>query len=90
MQIFGKNENKTMPVKSFRAGPIQATIWRNPARNKEGKEIEFTTVSFERQYRDKEGNWKTTHSLRINDLPKASLVLRKAYEFLSMKEVLEL
>jgi hypothetical protein len=36
---------------------------------------------------DKNGEWQSTNTLRINDLPKASLVLQKAYEYIVMKEL---
>jgi hypothetical protein len=35
---------------------------------------------------DKEGNWQTTSSLRVGDIPKATLVLNKAYEYLMLKD----
>jgi len=69
------------PEKKFRAGPITATVWKNTG-NKDGKETSYMTVSFERSYMDKEGEWQKTSSLRINDLPKATVVLNKAYEFM--------
>lgn len=68
------------PLKKFRAGAVSATIWTNTS--KDGNE--YMTVSFERGYKDKEGDWKTTSSLRLNDLPKAELVLHKAYEFIAL------
>ncbi|RME31919.1 hypothetical protein D6789_01170 [Candidatus Woesearchaeota archaeon] len=68
------------PLKKFRAGAVSATIWTNTS--KEGGE--YNTVSFERGYKDKDGTWKTTSSLRLNDLPKAALVLTKAYEYLAL------
>lgn len=70
------------PMKKFVSGPISATIWLNT--DKENKE--YKTVSFARNYKDKDGNWKTTNSLRISDLPRASLVLSKAYEFLTISQ----
>lgn len=75
-----------MPEKKFRAGAISATVWQNKGQNKDGEEVEFRTTSIERSYKDKEGNWQTTNSLRINDLPRAVVVLQKAYEFLVFKE----
>ncbi|MBN1644736.1 hypothetical protein JW851_01680 [Candidatus Woesearchaeota archaeon] len=69
------------PEKKFRAGPISAAIWKNKSQ-KDGKDVEFHTITIGRCYRDKEGNWKNSASLRISDLPKASLVLDKAYEHL--------
>jgi len=75
------------PEKKFSTGSVSATIWQNTGKRKTGEEVSFRTVSFQRRYRDKEGNWKTTNTLRTNDLPKASLVLQKAYEYLVLKEM---
>lgn len=69
------------PEKKFKAGALVATIWNNKIQ-KDGKEETYRTISFERNYKDKEGNWKTTNSLRVNDLPKAVMILNKAYEYL--------
>jgi len=66
-------------IKSFNAGPVVATVWENYPKNAKGK---YNTISLGRKYKDNKGAWQTTASLRINDLPKASLVLKKAYEFL--------
>jgi hypothetical protein len=75
------------PETKFRASPITATIWKNKATNPSGEESEYFTVSFERTFKDKKtGEFKKTNSLRQSDLPKAILVLSKAYEFLSLKE----
>ena len=82
---YKKMENNP-PEKKFRAGAISATVWQNKGQDKNGETTEYRTISLERNYKDKEGNWKSTNSLRINDLPKASLILQKAYEFLVLKE----
>ncbi len=71
-----------MPERKFRAGAISATVWKNQAENGE-----YRTISLERSYTDKDGAWKSTNSMRLNDLPKAKLVLEKAYEFLVLAEV---
>ncbi len=65
------------PEKKFRAGAVSATVWRNKSQKGEG---EYNTVSLERSYKDKEGQWQATNSLRTNDLPKAVMALQKAYE----------
>lgn len=75
----------SVPEKKIRAGAISATVWRNHT-IKDGMPTEYTTVSFERSYKDKQGNWQTTNSMRINDLPKATIVLQKAYEDLLLRE----
>ena len=76
---FGSN----LPEKKFRAGAISATIWRNQVKTKDGQDREIMSVTFQRSYKDKDSDeWKTTSSLRTMDLPKAVVVLNKAYEYL--------
>jgi len=74
------------PEKKIRAGAVSATVWSNEGTSKTGEKVEYKTISLERNYKDKEGNWKSTNSFRVNDLPKAKLVLDKAYEYLILKE----
>lgn len=81
-EILGKK----LPEKKFRAGAITATVWQNEGKGKDGKTTSYRTVSFERSYKDNNDEWQTTSSLRMNDLPKAALVLNKAYEFIALNE----
>jgi hypothetical protein len=82
------NENTgNQPEKRFSTGAITATVWKNGATSKkDGSPVEFNTITLQRRYTDKEGVWKSTNSMRVNDLPKAILVLNKAYEHLVIKE----
>jgi len=74
------------PEIKFRAGAISASIWQNKGQNKQtGEEVSFNTISLQRVYKDKTGNWKNTNTFRVSDLPKAALVIRKAYEHLVLK-----
>ena len=72
----------SVPVKKFAAGGIQVAIWENES-TKGGK---FNNVSIQRNYKDKNDEWKSSSSLRVNDLPKATVALQKAYEWLVLKE----
>ena len=72
-----------LPTKKFSVGAVQVAVWENEG--KEGKS--YYSVSFERRYKDKNDEWKSTSSLKANDLPKAILALQKAYEFVSLKEM---
>jgi len=80
------NIDKNSPEKRFRASPVSATVWSNEIKTKTGELAIFRTITLERSYKDKEGLWKNTNSLRVTDLPKAVLVLQKAYEHISFKE----
>ncbi|MEK6901744.1 MAG: hypothetical protein AABX37_05350 [Nanoarchaeota archaeon] len=75
-----------LPEKKFRAGAISATVWLNKGQKATGEETEYRTVSIERSYTDKEGKWQSTNSMRVGDLPKATVVLQKAYESLVLNE----
>lgn len=77
-------ESKNKPEKVFSTGAVQVSVWKNEA-TKDGSKSEFRTVNIQRRYADKTGEWKSTSTLRINDLPKAALALNKAFEYLVMK-----
>ena len=74
------------PEKKISTGAISATIWKNIGTAKTGAPAEYRTITLQRRYADKDGTWKSTNSLRVNDLPKAALVLQKAYEYLVLKD----
>jgi hypothetical protein len=76
---------KNRPEKVFSTGAVQVTVWKNDAVSKDGSKSEFRTINIQRRYADKTGEWKSTSTLRVNDLPKAALALNKAFEYLVMK-----
>lgn len=78
-------EGSNLPEKKFKAGAVAATVWKNKS-EKDGSAFEYRTISFERRYKDNKGEWQSTNSLRVNDLPKAMLVINKAYEYLVLAE----
>ena len=82
-----ENVSGNIPEKKFSTGGLTATVWENQGKSKDGLDVSYRTVSFQRRYMDKNGDWQSTNTLRINDLPKASLVLQKAFEYLVMKEI---
>jgi hypothetical protein len=80
------NESKNVPEKKFSTGVITATVWQNQGKSRSGEPVAYRTVSLQRRYKDKNGVWQTANSFRVNDLPKAALVLEKAYEYLVLRE----
>ena len=75
------------PEKKFRAGSISATVWLNQGLGKSGEATHWRTISLQRGYKDKNEQWQNTSSMRVNDLPRAALVLQQAYEYLVTKQV---
>jgi len=69
------------PEKRFKFGRCEAAVFGNPIMV-DGIERVVKKVSFQKRYLDSDGNWSSTTSLDINDIPKAILALQKAYEYL--------
>lgn len=69
------------PEKVFKAGAVRASIFRNEI-VRDGKPISIAKVVLEVRYKDKNGEWKSSNSFSLNELPKASTALQQAYEYL--------
>ena len=72
------------PEKTFRCGGIEASVFENQIL-KGGKNIAIKKIAFQKRYKNADGEWDSTHSLDINELPKAILALQQAYEYLVTK-----
>jgi hypothetical protein len=71
------------PEKRFRVGNCEAAIFENEI-NSNGRVVKIKKTSIQKRYKSSEGDWKATHSLDKNDIPKMILALSKAYEYLTM------
>jgi hypothetical protein len=76
------------PEKRFRCGGCEAAVFENEM-NRGGKTMKIKKVSFQKRYKSMDGEWKSTNSLDINEIPKAILALSKAYEYLVIWESTE-
>jgi hypothetical protein len=86
MQEAVLQQEKNIPEAKFSTGAIQATIWNNPVAKDGQEDGSFKTIVLSRRYKDKNDSWQSTSSLRVNDIPKATLVLNKAYEYLVLRQ----
>ena len=87
-QVGQTNNNSganNKPIRTFTAkGGVSATVWENVS-VKDGKSSTYPSVNIERRYTQDDGaTWKTTGSMRMNDLPAVAMVAQKAYEFISL------
>ena len=76
------DENKNRPLVNIKVGSVRAAIWKNQRQNENGNSFESVKVVLDRTYKDRSGNYSSTHSLDANDIPKAIFALMKAYEYL--------
>ena len=75
------------PIKSYRAGNLQAAIWFNERQVKDAI-VGFKTASLRRSWKDKDKDlWREeTLNLRKQDLPKLAVLLAKLQEDLFLNE----
>ena len=73
------------PEVSFKVGAVRAAIFRNTIQ-RGAQTVSIGKVILEVRYKDKDGQWKSTHSMSANELPKAILALQKAYDYLMTKK----
>jgi len=66
----------------FRHGTCSASVFQNEVRRGE-ETFRTRSVAFQRRYQDRQGKWQTASSLNANDIPRAVLVLNKAFEYLT-------
>lgn len=71
------------PIKKFNDRLLSVCIWKNKGTDRYGQENEFHTVSISRGYKDKDGNFKSSNSLRPDDLPSVKELITQAEEFLN-------
>lgn len=70
------------PEITFRHGPMSAMVFEE-THEKNGRRFTCRRVQLVRRVQTESGEWITTDAMRINDIPKATLVLNKAYEFMT-------
>lgn len=74
------------PIRKFQTGSVNLAVWKNAyVAAKDGHEGVTYSVTLERRYKDQTGTWQSTSTFRVNDIPKAALLLQKAYEFIAFE-----
>jgi hypothetical protein len=77
-----KRNMATKPDKVFKVGAVRASVFTNTVK-RDGTDVPLSKVVLEVRYKDKAGEWKGTHSLSVNEMPKAILALQMAYQWLT-------
>ena len=83
-------EKNNKPIKKFEVGGISAAVWENEISTATGdKKSVVARITFDRRYKDKDDQWKSTGSFNTADLPRLRLAIEKAYEWLVCDRRLE-
>ena len=82
---MNSNNKPERPVQSFKVGAVRAAVWRRSFRRRDGASGVMAKVALDRSYKDGNDEWQSTHSLDLNDLPKAILALQRTYAYLMDK-----
>ena len=77
--------SKQKPIKEFRIGQIQVAVWRNESQEN-GQTIVKHSVRIQKRFRDEDSEYKDTNNYFPDELPKLSLAVNRAYEFIALKE----
>jgi len=81
-----QQNDKTKPIKSFKAGNIEASIWRNEVQQQDGQTRIRHSTRIQKQFKNEKGDYENTEYYFPDDLPKLLLVAQKAFEFIALTE----
>jgi len=74
-------ESRRQPVRSFRIEDVSAAVWERKLLVR-GEERTFYSVSFERSYKDANGQYRYSRSFDLDSLGKVVTVAQQAAEFI--------
>lgn len=77
------SQNK--PFKDFRAGRVQASIWKTEIEKENGIQVRYS-IRIQKQFKTEDGQYKDTDYFFPEELPDLALVTRKAYECIRLRE----
>jgi len=69
-------------VKRFKCGACEASVFENEIDTRDGRRVKVKNAVLQKRYKDKNGEWSSTNSFDVNDIPKALLALNDAYRFI--------
>ena len=77
------------PEKVFRIGAVSASVFVNEVET-DGGTKELRNVNLQRRYRDGDGEWKSSSSLSLAELPQAIKALEWALRHVASQEAEQL
>jgi len=78
-------QQNNKPIKSLRAGKIEASIWRNEI-DKDGRTIPQYSIRIKKRFRKDDGSYNDTNYYFPEELPKLAVLVQKAFEYVVLTE----
>lgn len=75
LKMVDKENVAVKPSLKFVCGGVSASVWDNPVKDSNGESFISRKVSFEKSYKDKDGEWCHSQSFDLSDIPKLKSVL---------------
>ena len=69
------------PIYTKRLNRIEVAVWKN-----ETDDAIWHNITFQRSYRDNDGNIQTCSHFRMDDLPAVAFLSAKAYDFIASSD----
>jgi len=69
-------------IEKFHRGACCVSIFLNEV-EKNGQKIEIKKAVFQKRYKDSKGEWQTTTSLDVNEIPRAIKALEDSYDYMT-------
>jgi len=82
---MAQQNDKPKPVKDFRVGKIQASVWRTEV-ERSGRTLAQHSVRIRKQFRAEDGSYEDTDYFFPNELPELILLAQRAYEYVVLTE----
>jgi hypothetical protein len=73
------------PEVAFKSAGVSAAVWRKEF-EQDGRTVVQFHVRVEKRYKDRDGNWQSSDYFFPSELPRLELVVRKAFEYVALKQ----
>lgn len=80
-----QQNDKSKPVKEFRAGTVSASVWRNEVQ-RDGQTITRYSIRIQKRFRKDDGSYENTEYYFPRELPNLQLCAQQAFEYAVLKE----
>lgn len=79
------SQQNNKPIKSFRAGKVEASIWKNEI-DKDGQRFLRYSIRIQKRFRKDDGSYEDTNYYFPEELPRLLVCVQRAFEYVAVTE----